>query len=173
MIIRKCREKDIEEAGAFYDRTVLYLEEHTNYPKWTYGSYPSEGYVREMYSRGNMYLCFRDGDIAAAFVLDDDPEDEFANGTWPTGLRNGEYLVIHAMAVDRSAGRSGIGTEILGFCEREARDKGYRALRVDVVPDNHPAKAFYEKNGFVYTGDADLKRGIEYIPLFSLYEKEL
>ncbi len=173
MIIRKCEEKDIEEAGAFYDRTVLWLDQHINYPKWIYRSYPSTGYVRDKCSMGSMYLCLTDGEIAAVFVLDDDPENDYAHGTWSAKLGHGEYLVIHALGVDPTIERSGIGSEVLRFCEEYAAQRGYKALRVDVVPENTPAKAFYEKNGFRYTGDADLKRGIEDIPVFSLYEKEL
>ncbi len=35
---------------------------------------------------------------------------------------------------------------------------------------NYPARQLYEKKGFTFAGDADLDRGIEEIPIFSLYE---
>ena len=54
--------------------------------------------------------------------------------------------------------------------EEKAREDGYKALRLDVVPDNIPARRLFEKNGFVYAGDADLGRGYDEIPVFSLYE---
>lgn len=38
----------------------------------------------------------------------------------------------------------------------ETRKAGFRALRVDIVPGNLPAKKLYEKNGFQYVGDTDL-----------------
>ena len=41
---------------------------------------------------------------------------------------------------------------------------------MDAVPDNIPALKLYKKSGFVYVGDADLDRGIDYIPTFSLLE---
>jgi hypothetical protein len=44
---------------------------------------------------------------------------------------------------------------------------------VDIVPDNLPARKLYEKEGFTYAGDVDLERGIEEIPLFSLFELDL
>lgn len=33
-----------------------------------------------------------------------------------------------------------------------------------------PARKLYEKNGFTYAGDVDLERGIEDIPVFSLFK---
>lgn len=47
------------------------------------------------------------------------------------------------------------------------------AIRLDVVPDNIPAKKLYEKCGFQYVGDVDLERDIPEIPLFSMYELNL
>lgn len=67
----------------------------------------------------------------------------------------------------------GIGGKLIDFCINEAKQRGYAAIRLDAVPDNIPAKKLYEKNGFVYLGDVDLGRGIEYIPEFSLYELNL
>lgn len=47
---------------------------------------------------------------------------------------------------------------------------GYKGIRLNVVPDNIPARRLYEKCGFKYVGDVDLERGIEEIPMFSMYE---
>ena len=45
-----------------------------------------------------------------------------------------------------------------------------RAIRVDIVPTNDPARRLFEKNGFIYAGDVDLELDIGDIPAFSLYE---
>jgi RimJ/RimL family protein N-acetyltransferase len=45
-----------------------------------------------------------------------------------------------------------------------------KGVRVDVVPGNFPARNLYEKMGFTYAGEYDLKRGIEHIPTFQLLE---
>lgn len=56
------------------------------------------------------------------------------------------------------------------YCIRYANEHGYSAIRLDVVPDNVPARKLYEKCGVQYAGDVDLERGIEMIPVFSMYE---
>ena len=171
--IQKCNPSDVAAVGAFYDEVVKYLTEHVNYPKWRYKLYPSEPYVREMTDAGCMYVC-REGDkIVAAFALNDDPLNEYAKVRFSRTLSQGEYLVIHALAVATDLQGRGIGKQIVEFVVDLARKQGYKAIRLDVVPTNYPAKRLYEQLGFGYFGDVDLERGFEDIPLFSMYELNL
>lgn len=170
MIIRKCSEDDIEAAGRFYDRTVKYLCEHTNYPKWTYKEYPSESYVREMVEAKCQFICVDGEEIVGAFVLNDDPQGAYENARWSRKLSGGEYMVCHALASEATLQGQGIGTQMVAYCIDCAKKNGYQAIRLDVVPDNIPAKKLYEKCGFQYVGDVDLERNIDEIPMFSMYE---
>ena len=170
--IRQCREEDIPEAGRFYDRVVEWLERHINYPKWVYGVYPSETSVRNQTRDGGQYICLKDGKIVGAFVLNDDPEGSYRKGRWEKELAEGSYLVVHALAVDPARQREGIASQIVRYCIDQARAGGYPAVRLDIVPGNVPARALSEKHGFRYAGDADLDRGIDHIPVFSLFATE-
>lgn len=170
MEIRLCEEKDIEEVGKFYDKVVLYLGETINYPKWRYKSYPSEASVREKVTVGQQFLCTEEEKIVGAFVLNDDPQGKYENTDWTVEIPQGEYMVCHTLATDPSLQGKGIGREMVKYCIEYARNNGYKAIRLDVVPDNQPAKRLYEKCGFQYVGDVDLERGIEEIPFFSMYE---
>ncbi len=173
MIIRKCLERDIGPAGQFYDRVVLWLDQHINYPKWIYGVYPSEETVRKMTAAGDQYICLAQGQedrIIGAFILNDDPQGNYQKGMWKKDLPDGAYMVLHTLAIEPNLQGQGLGSEIIRFCQEKAKGKGYLALRLDIVPENQPARIFYEKNGFSYAGNADLGRRIEGIPMFSLFE---
>lgn len=159
--------------GEFYDSVVKYLTEHTNFPKWMYREYPSEPFVCEMTHAHSQYVYRIDGKIVAAFALNDDPLDEYRNVKFGKALAHGEYLTIHALAVATELQGQGLGKQIVEFCINYAREHGYKAIRLDVVPTNYPAKKLYERCGFVYLGDVDLERGYEHIPLFSMYELNL
>lgn len=169
--IRKCEEADIASAGAFYDRVVQWLDAHRNYPLWRYREYPSEESVRTMTAEGSQYICLDADQVIGAFVLNDDPQGKYRNGKWEKNLPDGSYMVLHTLAVDPDLNGKGIGSKAIDFCVEKAKADGFRALRVDLVPDNLPARKLYEKNGFTYAGDADLERGIDGIPVFSLFEK--
>lgn len=85
-------------------------------------------------------------------------------------LMEGEYLVIHTLATDPDIYRKGIGKMMIHFAIQRAEEQHKKSVRLDVVPDNIPARKIYEKQGFQYAGEKDLKRGIEEIPTFVLYE---
>ena len=173
MQIRKCTEADITSTGAFYDRIVLWLDRHINYPKWIYGIYPSMETAKTSTKAGTQFIFLDDNDIIGAFILNDDPDGNYQIGSWRQLLPDGEYMELHTLAIDPEYHRQGIGTEIIRYCVDRARSNGYKALRVDIVPGNLPARNLYEKNGFTYAGDVDLERGIEGIPVFSLFELNL
>lgn len=153
--IRKCGEEDIVRVGQFYDDIVLWLDDHINYPLWRYNIYPSESNVRAMTGAGEQYVCTDGGTILAAFALSTGP---------------GLHMVLKALAIAPQKQRQGIGSEIIRFCIDEAKAENYKAILAEVVPTNRPARRLFEKNGFVYTGEADSGLDFEDIPVFSLYE---
>lgn len=170
MIVKVSSESEITAVGEFYDRAVKYLDEHINYPKWTYKVYPSEDSVREKALAGSQFMFGRNGQVVGAFVLNDDPQGVYENVMWNKPLERGEYMVCHTLAAEPNMQGKGIGKQMVSFCIKYAMEHGYKAIRLDVVPDNIPARRLYEKCGFQYAGDVDLERGIAEIPLFSMYE---
>ena len=110
------------------------------------------------------------GRVIGAVVLNGDPQGDYSCVCWKNKLMPDEFLVIHALAVDYEEAGSGVGSFIVDFCLQTARRRGYKAVRLDVVPDNEPAIGLYTKKGFTYAGTEDLKRGIPEVPLWRLYE---
>ena len=54
---------------------------------------------------------------------------------------------------------SGIGPALFEWAAGRARDRGARHLQLTVYVDNHRAKAFYERRGFVEVGRYDFMVG--------------
>jgi len=54
---------------------------------------------------------------------------------------------------------SGIGPALFDWAAARARDRGARHLQLTVYVDNHRAKAFYERRGFVEVGRYDFMVG--------------
>lgn len=170
MEIIKCMPEHLDDVAAFYDRITKYLEENINYPKWTYGDYPGRVSVTASIAEGSQYACIDGGKVIGAFVLNDDPQADYSVGDWRVPLNKGEFMVIHALATDYDIYHKGLGRQMVEFCIETAKRNKYKAIRLDAVPTNTPARRLYESMGFLFAGERDLKRGIEYIPLFALYE---
>lgn len=170
MEIKKCNIDDIVKVGEFYDIVVKHLDDTINYPKWVYKVYPSEDSVREKQQEGCQFVCIDEGKIVGAFVLNDDPDGAYENAVWSKALARGEYMVCHTLATAPDQQGKGLGKQLVEFCIAYAKEQGFQGIRLDVVPDNIPARRLYEKCGFSYVGDVDLERDLEEIPLFSMYE---
>lgn len=172
-MIIQCTHKNVASVCRFYDEVVRHLLQNVNYPKWKYKVYPSDDTVTQAAAENTQYLCERNGRTVGAFVLNCDPQGAYQKAQWSKFIADGDYLVIHSFATHPDCYRRGVAEEMLNFCIEEAKRRNVAAIRVDVVPTNYPAKAFYEKHGFTFVAETDLDRGFEDIPTFCLYELNL
>ena len=168
--IIKCDMDMLDELDAFYDKVNEHLENTINYPLWRRGDYPGRESIRGAIESGSQYACKDNGSTVGAFVLNDDPAGDYSAGEWRVPLKDGEYMIIHTLAADPERAGQGIGGEMVRYCINKAKASGSKAVRLDVVPSNTPACRLYEKHGFLFAGEKDLKRGYDDIPTFLLYE---
>lgn len=174
MEIKKCTVEEAAAVGAFYDEIVKFMDEHSvNYPKWIYKIFPSIDYALDAARAENLFSCVDGEKIFAAFVLSENPEGDYSKGAWTKNLAAGEFLVLHAFAVAPKFWRQGLGKKIIEYCINFTAEKNYRALRLDIVPENFPAQKLYEACGFKFVGAADLGRTFSGIPQFCMYERNL
>jgi ribosomal protein S18 acetylase RimI-like enzyme len=59
---------------------------------------------------------------------------------------------LHQLYLLEAAQGSGVANAMMAWLEGEARTRGYRALYLSVYVDNHRAKRFYARHGFVEVG---------------------
>ena len=171
MQIRKCVEKDIIPLGRYYDEEVKWFDDHhCNYPMWTYKEYPTLSTVEWTIGEGTQFICTEGEEILGSFMLNTDPLGAYKKVPFSKKLQPCECVVVHMLSVSHLHARKGIGKAMTNYAIEYAKEKGFKAIRLDVVPTNTPARRLYEGLGFHYVGDFDLERGIEKIPLFSMYE---
>ena len=59
-----------------------------------------------------------------------------------------ERFLIDGICVARAHRGKGVGSKLLSALCREAAERGYRSVRLDVIRDNFRARALYERQGF-------------------------
>ncbi len=168
--IFKCDMEMVSALTEFYLGVTTYLDSHINYPKWTPGVYPGKESITAAIQAGTQYACMDGNEIVGAFIYNADPQGAYEKGDWEVNLCEGEYAVIHSLAVTVKHYGKGIGTKMVQFCIDKAKQEGYKAVRLDIVPENIPARKLYEKAGFKFAGEKDLDRGFDDIPTFQLFE---
>ena len=62
---------------------------------------------------------------------------------------------VAMLAVEPELWRTGIGTQMLLALTTALRAQGCRRLRLNVDPDNAPARALYERHGWQHTGETE------------------
>lgn len=67
-----------------------------------------------------------------------------------------ERFLMDGICVTEAARGRGVGTALLEAIAREAADRGYTEVRLDVIDSNPRARALYERRGFHASGQTSL-----------------
>jgi GNAT superfamily N-acetyltransferase len=110
-----------------------------------------DGFPRQLIaadiSRGEVYLARRERRAVGTFTLQ--WSDELF---WPGATGASGY--IHRIAVRREA--RGLGVELLQMAERVTASSGRKSLRLDCFAGNDALCGYYERAGFVRSGDIEV-----------------
>lgn len=120
--------------------------------------YPTRTHVISDIESGIGYVIECHGDIVAygAVVTEGEPLYAEIIGAW---LSDGEYIVVHRMAVSQRAERSGFGYMFLKSVEELAISQGIKSFRIDTNFDNERMLGLLEKFGFRYCGEVMYENG--------------
>jgi ribosomal protein S18 acetylase RimI-like enzyme len=88
---------------------------------------------------GEHYVAERAGAVAAFMVIGPSRDED------KRGESNFELWAIYT---EPALKRSGLGRELLEFCEKEAACRGMREISLWVLERNAAGRAFYEKYGY-------------------------
>ena len=119
--------------------------------QWQDG-YPNSETVRSDIEKQIGYVLEIDGETSAyaALIFNDEPAYENIEGKW---LSNGDFLVIHRVAVsDRFLGK-GIATKLFLEIENFAKEQQIFSIKVDTNFDNLAMLRILEKLNYTYCGE--------------------
>lgn len=123
--------------------------------QWQDG-YPNLETVKSDIEKGCGYVLLVDGIIAgySALILNDEPAYNDIEGEW---LTNGDFLVVHRVAIsDKFAGK-GLSKNIFTFIEDVAKENNTFSIKVDTNFDNLAMLAILENFGYQYCGEVHFR----------------
>jgi GNAT superfamily N-acetyltransferase len=134
--------------------------------QWQDG-YPNETVIQQDIAKGIGYVLLDDNTIAgyAAILFNDEPAYEQLKGTW---LTNGDFVVVHRVAISDDYLGKGLAQKIFLFTEDLAINNNIFSIKVDTNFDNIPMLKILEKLGYTYCGEVTFRGGIR-----KAFEKEL
>lgn len=156
MKLQKAEAAESEEIRKFYFDVIDAMQNKDFSIGWKKGIYPDDDYIRESIQKGELYTLRDSEKLSACMVLNTSFNDGYVGLTWSRELKDGEFLVPHALAVAGNMQGRGIGKlavrEIIYF----ARKNNKKAVRLDIVSSNSVAEKLYTSMGFSFVEETDM-----------------
>ena len=123
--------------------------------QWQDG-YPNENVIKQDITKGIGYVLIDDNIVAgyAAILFNDEPAYEQLKGTW---LTNGDFAVVHRVAISDDYLGKGLAQKIFLFVEDLAKGNNVFSIKVDTNFDNIPMLKILEKLGYTYCGEVTFR----------------
>lgn len=119
--------------------------------QWQDG-YPNPEVIRADIENGHGFVLTHGDTLAgyAAIVINDEPAYLEIEGEW---LTNGDFLVVHRIALSEDFVGRGLSKIIIQFIEEFAISNGIYSVKADTNHDNAAMLKIFEKMGYVYCGE--------------------
>ena len=149
MKLYQAQEHDFERIALFYQNVIGKTAGMSDVCRWAYGIYPTDDLLMEHIQQGDMYLAEQDGIMLSALVLLPYQEENFTwDIPWNAALEDGDAATVHLLCVNPRMQRRGIASRTMGAAIRKARDMGKKAVRLDTLACNLPARRLCASLGF-------------------------
>ena len=128
-----------------------------NSQQWQNG-YPNPETINSDIEKQIGYVLEENDNVVAysAMILNDEPAYENIEGKW---LSDGDFNVVHRLAVSDEVAGKGYATEIFRRIEDLSRQNGIFSIKVDTNFDNAPMLHLLKKLGYTYCGEVYLAGG--------------
>ena len=163
-----------------YDKLVkLYIDMIEEMPRfgmavgWIMGVYPTYEFLSEQLSLGNCFVADDNGNFVGAMIINTLYNEGYDRVKWPVEASSGEFASLHLLGVLPQYHHQGIGIGLTNKAIEIAKAQGLKALRLDVIDGNNPARKLYEKCGFYHVEDINLYYDDCGLVNFYLYEYPL
>lgn len=164
-MIRIARQDDVKQIMEIVKETVVDLNKEGNI-QWS-DEYPKEENFLNDIKEKSLYIYEQDCKVAG-FICINTSEDQVYQGlSWS---KDSTAIVIHRFAVRRDQQKRGVGSKLIEFAEKFAKNKQINYLRVDTNSKNSRMNQLFKKMGFQFIGTITLRN----LPdLFNCYDKVL
>lgn len=150
LTVRQAVQEDMPAILELYDGVIELFQAQTGNMGWRKGVYPTEADFQKAIEAGALYVGELEGRLAGGMIITQGTDKSYGDAPWRVDAADDETAVIHTLGVSPALAGRGLGLRMVEGAVGLAREKGWKALRLDVLDVNIPAQRFYERAGFVY-----------------------
>ncbi len=167
------RTSDFETAKKAYLGVIENTPQIEKHARWVYGKHPTDEMLKTYIERDEMYFLMDGDKIAGAVVISMSQGDDYKAIEWQDDLENDQVATVHLLAICPGYQGRSLWIRILEEAEEIAGRNGKKALRLDALKTNIPARRMYEKAGFSYKGEQRLYAENTGMTDFLFYERSI
>ena len=168
--VRQAVPADMAAVLALYDGVIDLFQAQTGNTGWRRGVYPTETDFQKAIETSTLYLGELEGRLAAGMILTQGTDKTYGEPPWRVDAPDEETAVIHTLGVSPALSGRGLALQMIEGAAALARERGWKALRLDVLEDNVPAQRLYQRAGFVYIETKQIWYESTGLANFLLYE---
>lgn len=139
-----------------YIEVINHTRDMNIHARWVYGQHPTDAMIQSYIDRQEMYLFMDEQNVAGMIAVTMYQGEDYHEIPWRQNLKDDEVASLHILAVTPEYQGKGISKNMLEEIISLVREKGKKALRLDVLASNTPAQRMYERLGFCYRGKQNL-----------------
>lgn len=144
---------DFELVKARYIDVIENTPGIERYARWNYGKHPTDESIRSYIDNGEMYLMMDEGNVAGMVAIVMHQGSDYETVRWAEKLSNEQVSTLHLLAVVPDYRGQSLGRRILQEAIKLSAKNGKKAVRLDTLKTNLPARHLYDKAGFFYRGE--------------------
>ena len=159
MEFRLAENQDLDRDFNIYSKAIKEMDKH-NINQWD-NLYPDKEILKEDIDKKELYICELEGEIACAYVLNSECDEDYKDGRWQ--YKDASFNVIHRLCVNPKFQNKGIARKTINYIEKVLKNKGIESIRLDVYSLNSFALRLYKKAGYKTVGNAYWRKGEFYL----------
>lgn len=167
MELRKAFKSDANSIMNIIKQAQDYFKEQ-EIDQWQ-DNYPNYETVCNDITNNYGYVLLKDNIIVGTAAVSFDGEKTYEHiydGEW---ISDGEYVVIHRIAIDSKYKGKGLASLILENVEKICLEKNVHSIKIDTHRENLAMQKLLKKNGFKYCGIIYLEDGSERIAFEKIF----
>lgn len=139
-----------------YREVIEHTKDMDIHARWIYGKHPTDAMIQSYIERQEMYLYMDGQNIAAMAAITMYQGEDYHEIIWSQNLKDDEVASIHILAVAPKYQGKGVSKKMMADIISLVKKNGKKAIRLDTLASNIPARRLYEKLGYEYRGKQNL-----------------
>ncbi|MBO5373270.1 MAG: GNAT family N-acetyltransferase [Lachnospiraceae bacterium] len=150
LTIRKATIEEHKEVVDFYYTLIDQMNDADYRAEWKKGVYPSEEYLKDAIEKNELFIGKEEDKIVAGMIVNHNCHENYKQVKWAVDAKEDEVMVLHTLGVLPSCSGRGYARQMVEHALFYAKEKGQKAMRLDMLDGTLRGAKVYTGVGFLY-----------------------